>query len=517
MHLPIIYVRGYAMTSKAVEETFNLPYYGFNLGSTQYRQGVGHEPEMHIFESPVIRLMKDHGYQDAFGHYVSPHGEPLPDSVGPKDDWRRTLWVFRYYDSEASLFDESRPAFPEYARRLLVFLNQVRQACGSPADFQVNLVAHSMGGLISRCYLQNRDFLREYAAPERHPDIDPELLQPVRVAKLFTYGTPHRGIRFRSALGPANWLRESTGGWREDQFTPRYMRRYLGLAGDEDSNVYHPCDYAPPRDRTFSLIGTNPGDYVVTSSSIATGPKSDGLVLTENAYIHAGPRAHVHKAHSGPLGLVNSEEGYQNLQRFLFGNARFQARLRFGRIIGRLPDTDSRDRLTHLSIEIGIAIRGLPGYIDLRDAANFAAEQILLVPDGEGCIPAGEREPVLYTGYLFAYRNNREHRAAQRDRYSRWVIDLRIKPHYERDRMLRSSRFTGDHFLADRLELALGDDTAPHEFAYRWQNQGSALQQAADEAAPEGVGARYRIPLPPPASTRYMENVELIIDISDWE
>lgn len=35
---PIIYVRGYAMTSGEIAETTSSPYMGFNLGSTKVRQ-----------------------------------------------------------------------------------------------------------------------------------------------------------------------------------------------------------------------------------------------------------------------------------------------------------------------------------------------------------------------------------------------------------------------------------------------------------------------------------------------
>jgi hypothetical protein len=65
-HLPIIYVRGYAGGAGAVENTVNLPYYGFNLGSTQVRTGPDGDPDFFIFESPLVRLMKDHGYADIF-------------------------------------------------------------------------------------------------------------------------------------------------------------------------------------------------------------------------------------------------------------------------------------------------------------------------------------------------------------------------------------------------------------------------------------------------------------------
>ena len=65
-YLPIIYVRGYAGSQGAVESTVDRPYYGFNLGSTQVRTGPDGDPDFFIFESPLVRLIKDHGYTDPF-------------------------------------------------------------------------------------------------------------------------------------------------------------------------------------------------------------------------------------------------------------------------------------------------------------------------------------------------------------------------------------------------------------------------------------------------------------------
>ena len=48
-------------------------------------------------------------------------------------------------------------------------------------------------------------------------------------------------------------------------------------------------------------------------------PMSDGLVQIKNASVAGAPRAFVHRSHSGHYGIVNSEEGYQNLRRFLCG------------------------------------------------------------------------------------------------------------------------------------------------------------------------------------------------------
>ena len=49
---------------------------------------------------------------------------------------------------------------------------------------------------------------------------------------------------------------------------------------------------------------------------------SDGLVAIENATVQGAPRAFVYRSHSGPYGIVNSEDGYQNMVRFLFGDVR---------------------------------------------------------------------------------------------------------------------------------------------------------------------------------------------------
>ena len=68
----------------------------------------------------------------------------------------------------------------------------------------------------------------------------------------------------------------------------------------------------------FCLIGTDPADYGWAPRT-AMGPQTDGLVHMDNAYVRGAQRAYVHRSHSGPFGEVNSEDGLQNLRRFLFG------------------------------------------------------------------------------------------------------------------------------------------------------------------------------------------------------
>ena len=71
-------------------------------------------------------------------------------------------------------------------------------------------------------------------------------------------------------------------------------------------------------------MGTNHRDYEAAMglSRRLAGEMSDGLVKIENATVSDSPRAFAFRSHSGPYGVVNSEEGYQNLVRFLFGDVR---------------------------------------------------------------------------------------------------------------------------------------------------------------------------------------------------
>ncbi len=295
---PIIYVRGFAMTQGEIEATTATPYMGFNLGSTKLRQLWDGSVQRHYFESPLIRLMKEYGYSDAYldGRLRT---EQLP---------ARSIFIHRYYDSADSDFgDGKRPSILEAAGDLKELIAQVRQAiCGDDAgalrDFRVNLVAHSMGGLICRTLLQNKTLRDSKEARQVH--------------KVFTYATPHNGIE----LGGFNVPR-FLGLWDINNFNRREMKKYLSL--DDHRNVATLDGHFDPQ-RFFCLVGTNHKDYAAGAglSSKLAGEMSDGLVRIENAAVSGAPRAFVHRSHSGPFGIVNSEEGYQNLVRFLFGDVR---------------------------------------------------------------------------------------------------------------------------------------------------------------------------------------------------
>ena len=327
--LPIVYVRGYAGPTAGIDVAVDDPFYGFNAGATHVRIGGDGDPMFYQFEGPLLRLMTDEGYQllvhgDQHRYLLDAGAATIPAA---------SLWVYRFYDQAATTF--MPPPHENVVERVFRRVHQkvtadgfgiesaaaglydlimlIREKTGAPRVF---LVAHSMGGLVARCMMQKICFL---------PDAEGRNREPARnlVARFFTYGTPHGGIAFK--FDALDWVEQVFGPAGSDIFAPQKMYGYLtpgakfgSLPPDESKwdpqelpeNVFSTAD-------VFCLIGTDPKDYGLPR--VAVGPKSDGLVFIEHAYVRTAHRAFVYKSHSGTYGEVNSEEGYQNLRRFLFG------------------------------------------------------------------------------------------------------------------------------------------------------------------------------------------------------
>jgi hypothetical protein len=298
-YYPIIYIRGYAMTKSEIETTVATPYMGFNLGATKIRQDWKGRVQRHIFESALVRLMKDYGYRDVYAN-----GSEITGEIPAK-----SVVIYRYYEqADQDLGSGKVPSIRDAAQGLGELILTLRnQVCGSDPkaqeDFRVYLVAHSMGGLVCRCFLQN-DEIGEAQAKSS-------------VDKVFTYATPHNGIEMTGINVP--YFLEL---WDLNNFNRQKMAKYLGLEGEPKRVDTLNSRFNP--DRFFCLVGTNSRDYDVAKglSSKLAGEMSDGLVRIENASVEGAPRAFVYRSHSGPYGIVNSEEGYQNLTRFLFGDLR---------------------------------------------------------------------------------------------------------------------------------------------------------------------------------------------------
>lgn len=362
--LPIIYVRGYAGSGAEKDAAVDDPFYGFSRGSVHVRANRSGRPQFHQFESPMLRLVTDHNYQ------VPVYGDQRAFLQQAKDSSvnAATIWIHRFYDEAVSTFGE-RPAdfsLKGAARDLFTMIKLVLQKTGAPKVF---LVAHSMGGLICRAAIQR--IIPESTAAE-NGTIDPAAGAGY-VARLFTYATPHGGILFSVGFGVLERVRDLTGFSGSDVFGPDRMYEYL--TPGVRTNARAPAGFTGtavpdgsfPVDRIFCLVGSNPDDYGVALGLVSktVGARSDGLVQIENAAVLNAHRAVVHRSHSGRYGIVNSEEGYQNLQRFLFGDLEIAVQF-IGLDVGR----DSSANVD-FQLDVGLAIRGLPVLMHEQSAAHY--------------------------------------------------------------------------------------------------------------------------------------------------
>ncbi|HEX8523073.1 MAG TPA: alpha/beta hydrolase [Tepidisphaeraceae bacterium] len=355
---PIIYVRGYAGSQKDVEETVDDPTYGFNLGSTHIRQEGDGIARKYLFMGPLARLIKDWGYIDVVNAGNQSLDKTLEDPWVPK----KTIWIYRYYDPTSKTFDDQpsieRWTVEQAAENLAALIKDVKKLTG--AD-KVNLIAHSMGGLVCRSLIQN--IYRRNGKSIAADNID----------KFFTYGTPHAGINFALGFGMIEQLRDALGINESDTFGPQRLYEILTGKKTKVPKTFDPRDLdgSFPPERIFCIVGTNASDYSVAygASRTAVGPQSDGLVQIENAYVYGANRAYIHRSHSGRYGMVNSEEAYENLQRFFFGDSRVKIvvcdfQLDFSR-------QDGNDIAYQL--ELQIAVRGLPVLMHNRTLAHYCA------------------------------------------------------------------------------------------------------------------------------------------------
>jgi hypothetical protein len=300
---PIIYVRGYAMTEGERDETAADPFCGFNVGSTVYRATAEKtkKANTYFFESPVIRLITEFGYENVYQDgldILNPTWSPAPDEFGvPREGLPpKSIVILRYYDPSSNLHGDGKAQnIKEYAKKLAEVVAKVKELVLKrnpaivPSDYRCYLVAHSMGGLVVRTFLQNRSIGTEDARRA--------------VGKVFTYATPHNGIDLLKGSVPS-WLSLNEA----NTFNRAKMAEYLDTPPVRVGN-----EIAQGAVRTF------------------VGHGSDGLVRIENAGLWAREAdgsdtevatAYAYRSHSGYFGIVNSEEAYQNLVRFLFGDIR---------------------------------------------------------------------------------------------------------------------------------------------------------------------------------------------------
>lgn len=500
---PIIYVRGYAMTGGEKDATAADPFCGFNYGSTVLRAVPDKKApaRKYVFESPVVRLMSDFGYSDVYQEgrdILDPewHSDALGEPTGNKLD-SKSIIIYRYYDSSSDLLGQGgkTPEIEDFARELGELIMTVRKlVCANPAnkvkpaDFRCYLVAHSMGGLICRALLQN-PALDEHGAA-RYVD------------KLFTYATPHNGIDVANVNVP-QWLGlNDISNFNRSKRMPKY------LALESEYKKYKRVDLIPearfPSRRIFCMVGTNRMDYSAAAGLARTfvGHGSDGLVLIENATCQGlnkdgtlgAPcaKAFAYRSHSGYFGIVNSEEAYQNLTRFLFGNVRVDIFMDVEDV--RLPEAlqavSKKHKIDALyQIEFQAAVRGKLWYLTRRTVEE----------DSVSCFThAGwknDRTHHLSTVFL---ANHGRVNPRRRSLAYQMMLGVRV-PDYEVDRKLWiNEHYEGGYLFKNALVVEItppAGSSRKWKVCYAWQDAGTSKADVeVDGDALASDGLEIRIP-----------------------
>ena len=334
--LPIILIRGFGGLTTTDEQ--KIAYQGFNEGSV-YPQKRG---ESYVYEGMILRFLKsDWRYRDAtnvMGFYSS--DLPIPSAIPTdlkeldpanfsgkvlldpsmalqllrsNDDPCQTLWVFRYYDLNDRIFSH----YGEALVRLIECIRSLVALKLGGDKPKVNIIAHSMGGLLVREAIQNT-----YPKQGKRAD--------EAINKIVTLGTPHKGISFQ-LLRDLRWLGIDAAS-EVEHFNPKNQDDLGNQAGWKRLHEYFPLE------RLLTVVGTNYRTYNVQAASVlnrlfsvegeygANYNRSDGLVKQAFAQIDGAPRTFVHKCHGGYDSLISCRESFEAASRFFFGDLRIRLR-----------------------------------------------------------------------------------------------------------------------------------------------------------------------------------------------
>jgi hypothetical protein len=519
---PIIYVRGYAMTPNEIDDTTADPFCGFNLGSTVYRAvpDKAKPPRKYIFESPVVRLASDFQYQDVYED-----GYDILDLEWETDTdnklTSRSIIVFRYYDEASRLLGLGKtPSMDTFATKLGELIIRVRDlVCKNrengitPETFRCYLVAHSMGGLVCRAFLQN-------------PKFDKKTNARKYIDKLFTYATPHNGIDIAGVNVP-RWLSAAD----MSNFNRDNMAKYLDL--EEVYKKTNRVDWIPesrfPAQNVFCMVGTNRMDYETAMGLSRTfvGHGSDGLVRIENATLNGMTdtgepgdqcaKAYAYRAHSGYFGIVNSEEAFQNMARFFFGDVRVELWADIEEI--RLPTTvqkaqDSGQKVNALyQFEVLASPRGKLWYLTRRTAEEDSVA--CLTHQAWVADPKKNKSQFLSTVFL---ANRAKVNPRRKSLAYSMTLGIRV-PDYEIDRTLWvNEHYEGGYLFRDAIILEMippSDANEKWRIKYAWQGTSvSAADTEIDAVEIRGGKIEVKVPFNSEASPGIRGQLRFIV--SAW-
>ncbi|MGR7026305.1 esterase/lipase family protein [Geodermatophilus sp. URMC 62] len=389
----------------------------------------------------LLRRLRDElGHQPCAPDGPGTTAAPRSEGTAPP----ASMWVHR-------LCDRPHRPLETAAEDLLRLVEEVRARTGAP---RVHLVADCLGGLVCRSMLQR-------VVPDRRGPGSGVRARDL-VDRLVTVGTPHGGAGPGSGPGLRAAVRDVFGSAGADVLSRREMYEYLTPSARRQPRV--PDEWDPrapadeeefPGDRVLCLVGTDAGSCagspaVTGRSATATGGPGDGLVPVADAVVDGADCAFVHRGHHE---LADSEEGWQNLLRFLLGDVRLTADL----VSARFP---SAGGLTWQA-ETRVSVRGLPVLLHERTAAHSCP-----VPVERPAGGAPDDRPVhLATTHLWS-------RAAGRRTRMRCVVHVRLLALCEGDGTwedhLPGIADVDDHLVVDVEEL-------PGDQLVAWATWGSDI------------------------------------------
>ncbi|MFJ2239467.1 esterase/lipase family protein [Streptomyces sp. NPDC087859] len=443
---PLILVRGFG--GPDVGGVRRNAYQGFNEG-TVYPSRRG---ENFIYEGFVLRALKypEHPYRDAtnvVGYYTRPLPVPpgawdwdddlLSGSVvldpGMADRVLRdgvdgTLWIYRYYDLEPRTIEG-------YGAGLVRLIDIIRRAAarngGGGEPFPgVDIVAHSMGGLVVRAALRQ---MSDAPAGEPRPE---EL-----VHRIVTLGTPHRGIAF--------------------QVLPRVLVDHVpGVAEaadelaafDPGSTEFRRWNDWFPVERVLTVVGTDHRGFGVAIASVANRivsltdegslvhNRSDGLVKQASAQLPGAPRTFVHKCHGGPDSLITSREAFEIAMRFFHGTHHVRLHLESAQVLR------GKDFFGRSEFYFGVSVKPRGVDFDLFHQS----------PEAENCY-GPFRSDRLTDGPPPLEEELNEPLSAAGDRTTGWAGPGRLIWEGWVDRTVRPATPDGAPGLVFRLDVYLGE------------------------------------------------------------
>src|SRR5262245_10473244 len=233
------------------------------------------------------------------------------------------------------------------------------------------------------------------------------------------------------------------------------------------------------------MVGTNRGDYGVAAGISRTfaGNGSDGLVRIANASVWGvdaqgkfsdpSATAYCFRSHSGHYGIVNSEEAYQNLVRFLFGDVRVDmwVDIQGVRVPQELEEDDKAGKVDALyQIEVLAAPRGKRWYLTRR-----IAEEDSVACRGHSRLKsatvAAPEKVYLSTVFLAnRYKVNPKQKTLS---YS-MTLAVRV-PDYERNKLFWPDKhYEGGYLYRDTVVIEMKAPTKPGgdwQVTYNWQSK----------------------------------------------